>query len=199
VGNDHPIAPSQRYHAAELEQRVYNPDKAKFYMKKAGLEGHAFKLHTSEAAFYGAVDAAVLYKEHAAKAGIKIDVVREPSDGYWSHVWRKVPWCTCYWSGRPTEDWMFSTGYAANAKFKDTNWNHDRFNKLLKEARAELDDKKRREMYVECQQIVRDEGGVVIPAFKDHVGAGSSKLKIEKVAGNMEMDGQRCAERWWFA
>jgi peptide/nickel transport system substrate-binding protein len=199
VGNDHPIAPSQRYHADELEQRVYDPDKAKFHMKRAGLEGQTFKLHTSEAAFYGAVDAAVLYKEHAAKAGIEIDVVREPSDGYWSNVWRKVPWCTCYWSGRPTEDWMFSTGYAANAKFNDTNWNHDRFNKLLKAARAELDDKKRREMYVECQQIVRDEGGVVIPAFKDHVGAGSSKLKIEKVAGNMEMDGQRCAERWWFA
>lgn len=199
VGNDHPIAPTQRYHADELEQRTYDPDRARFHMKKAGLTGHAFKLHTSEAAFYGAVDAAVLYQEHAAKAGITIEVVKEPSDGYWSNIWKKVPWCACWWSGRPTADWMFSTGYAADAKFNDTFWYHERFNKLLKAARAELDDARRREMYVECQRILSNEGGVIVPAFKDHVGAGSPALRIGKVAGNMEMDGQRCAERWWFA
>ena len=199
VGNDHPIAPSQRYHASELPQRTYDPDKAKFHMKKAGLEGHTFKLHASDAAFGGAVDAAVLYKEHAAKAGIKIDVVQEPKDGYWSNVWLKKPWCTCYWSGRATEDWMFSTAYAADAKWNDTYWKHEKFNKLLIAARAELDDKKRREMYVACQKIVRDEGGVVVPAFRDYVEAASSKLKFEKVSGSWEQDGQRCCERWWFA
>lgn len=199
LGNDHPIAPSQRFYASELPQRTFDPDKAKFHMKKAGLEGYTFKLHTSEAAFGGAIDAAVLYKEHAAKAGIKIDVVQEPSDGYWSNVWLKKPWCTCYWSGRSTEDSMFSIAYAEDAKWNDTYWKHDRFNKLIKAARAELDNKKRREMYVECQKIVRDEGGVVIPVFKDYVEAATSKLKFGKVAGNWEQDGQRCCERWWFA
>ena len=38
LGNDHPIAPSQRFHAADLEQRTYDPDKAKFHLKKAGLD-----------------------------------------------------------------------------------------------------------------------------------------------------------------
>ncbi|MHC4387978.1 MAG: ABC transporter substrate-binding protein, partial [Planctomycetota bacterium] len=108
-------------------------------------------------------------------------------------------WVTCYWSGRATEDWMFSTAYTADAKWNDTYWKHDRFNKLLKAARSELDDKKRRELYVECQRIVRDEGGVVIPVFKDYVEAASVKLKFDKVAGNWEQDGQRCSERWWFA
>lgn len=28
IGNDHPIAPSMRYHASELPQREYDPDKA---------------------------------------------------------------------------------------------------------------------------------------------------------------------------
>ena len=199
LGNDHPIAPSQRYFASELPQRKYDPDKAKFHVKKAGLQGHTFKLHTSEAAFGGATDAAVIYKEHAARAGINIEVVKEPEDGYWSNVWLKKPWCTCYWSGRATEDWMFSTAYAADAKWNDTYWKHDRFNELLKAARSELDDNKRREMYVECQTIVRDEGGVVVPVFKDYVEAATTKLKFGKVAGNWEQDGQRCSERWWFA
>ncbi|MBW1867616.1 MAG: peptide ABC transporter substrate-binding protein, partial [Deltaproteobacteria bacterium] len=140
-----------------------------------------------------------LYREHAARAGIKIDVVREPNDGYWSNVWMKKPWCMCYWSGRATADWMFSTSYAEDASWNDSFWKHDRFNKLLKEARAELDDARRRELYVECQRIVRDESGVVIPVFGNWIEAATSKLRIENPAGNWEMDGHRCAERWWFA
>ena len=199
LGNDHPIAPANRYHAADLPQRKYDPDKAKFHLKKAGLSGHTFKLHAADAAFGGAVDAAVLFKEHAAKAGINIEVVKEPNDGYWSNVWLKKAWVTCYWSGRATEDWMFSTAYAADAKWNDTFWKHDRFNQLVTAARAELDDAKRREMYGECQKIIRDEGGVIVPMFADYVEASSDKLRHGKVAGNWELDGQRLPERWWFA
>ena len=46
-------------------------------------------LSAADAAFAGAVDAAVLYKEHAVAAGIEINVIREPNDGYWSAVWMK--------------------------------------------------------------------------------------------------------------
>ncbi len=199
VGNDHPIGKSQRFYASELPQREYDPDKARFHLKKAGLEGHKFELHTSDAAFGGAVDAAVLYKEHAAKAGIEIDVVKEPEDGYWSNVWMKKPWCLCFWSGRVTEDWMFSIAYAADAGWNDTSWKHGRFNELLKAARAELDNAKRREMYVEMQQLVRDEGAVVVPMFASDLTAVSTKVGFENVAADWEMDGMRAYERWWFA
>jgi peptide/nickel transport system substrate-binding protein len=199
VANDHPIGPSQQFFASELPQREYDPEKAKFYMKKAGIGDYVFKLHTADAAFGGAIDAAVLYKESAAKAGIKIDVIREPNDGYWSNVWMKKPWGTCFWSGRPTADWMFSTAYAADAKWNDTFWKHDRFNKLLIEARAVLDKAKRREMYVEMQKIVRDEGGVVVAMYADYMAAASKKVKFENPAGNWPLDGHKNTERWWFA
>ena len=152
VGNDHPISPANYYHASELPQRTYDPDKAKFHLKKAGLTSLSVDLSAADAAFAGAVDAAVLYREHAAVAGIEINVVREPNDGYWSNVWMNKPWGMCYWGGRPTEDWMFSTSYAAGASWNDSFWNHERFNKLLLLARAELDETHlRREMYVEMQ------------------------------------------------
>ena len=54
------------------------------------------------------------------------------------------------------------------------------------------------ELYAECQRIVRDEGGVVIPVFANWIEAATNKLKIENPAGNWEMDGQRAPERWWF-
>jgi len=196
VGNDHPISPNYRYFASELPQREYDPDKAKFHLKKAGMEGETFKLHSSE--LNKIIDAAVLYKEQAAKVGINIDVVREPQDGYWANVWLKKPWASCFWNGRATVDLMFSAAYSADAKWNDTHWKNSRFNELLKAARAELDDKRRREMYVEMQQLCRDDGGVIVFLFKDYVEATSNKVGHGKLSGNLEADGCRNAERWWF-
>jgi peptide/nickel transport system substrate-binding protein len=200
LGNDHPIAPANRFHAADLEQRKYDPDKARFHAKKAGLQIYTHQLSAADAAFAGAVDAAILYREHAARAGIKINVRREPDDGYWTDVWMKKSWSMCYWSGRPTEDWMFSTAYAEDSSWNDTFWKHERFNMLLREARAELDEQKRGEMYADMQSIVRDEGGVVVPMFANDVMALSQRVNTgSRVASNWELDGNKCAERWWFA
>ena len=199
VGNDHPIGWPNRYYAHELPQREYDPDKAKFHLKQAGLTPLNVDLSAADAAFVGAVDAAVLYKEHAADAGIEINVVREPDDGYWANVWMVKPWCAVFWAGRPTEDWMFSTAYAEDSKWNDTFWKHERFNRLLREARAELNEAKRREMYVEMQEIVRDEGGVVIPMFANYVFAMSKKVEHGPMAANWDLDGNKGMERWWFA
>ena len=198
VGNDHPISPLQRYFASELPQRTYDPDKAKYHLKKAGKLDHTFKLHVADAAFAGAVDSAVLFKENAAKAGINIEVVRESEDGYWDLIWMKKPFCFSFWGGRPSEDWMFSIGYAAGANWNEGHFQHKRFNELLVAARAELDEKKRREMYVECQQIVSDEGGSIIPMFANLLMATNDKVGFENVAANFDLDGLRCPERWWF-
>ena len=199
IGNDHPISPANRYHASDLPQRTYDPDKAKFHLDKAGLSELTVPLHAADAAFGGAVDAAVLYKEHASRSGITIDVVREPNDGYWSNVWMNKPWCMCYWGGRPTEDWMFSTAYSDGAKWNDTFWSHEKFNKLLLEARAELNEEKRGEMYFEMQRILSDEGGVVVPLFNNYVFAVSTKIQHGEMQGNWDLDGGKFMERWWFA
>ncbi len=199
VANDHPISPANPYFNKDLPIRKYDPDKSKFYMKKAGVDSLNLDLSASDAAFGGAVDAAVLYKEHAARAGIQINVVRESADGYWSNVWMKKPWSMCYWGGRPTEDWMFSIAYSKGANWNDTFWDHERFNKLLIEARAELDQEKRRTLYYEMQQIVRDEGGVVIPMYASYVFAMSANIAHGQMAANWDMDGNKAVERWWFA
>jgi len=198
IGNDHPIGRSNRYHA-DLEQNSYDPDKAKFYLKQAGLDSLDVSLSAADAAFSGAVDAALLYSQKASPAGININVVREPNDGYWSDVWMNKPWSAVYWGGRPTEDWMFTTAYASGAAWNDTFWENDRFNELLVQARSELDETKRAEMYAEMQNILRTDGGVVIPMFASYVMAHSDRLKTPDVVGaNWTMDGFRALERWWF-
>ncbi|MBT6275670.1 MAG: ABC transporter substrate-binding protein, partial [Chromatiales bacterium] len=204
LGNDHPISTSDQYHASELPQRAYDPDKARFHLKKAGMEGATLELSAADAAFAGAVDAAQLIKASAAKAGLNVNVKKEPKDGYWSNVWNKKAWCACYWGGRPTPDWMFASAYTSDTEWNDTAWKTgeaaDRFNKLVKEARSELNDAKRREIYAECQTIVHNDGGALIPMFANYIHAhGKNLAHDDAVAGNWGSDGSKMPERWWFA
>ena len=200
VGNDQPIAPSMPFYNAALKPRAYDPDKAKSYLKKSGLTSLDVDLHTADAAFNGAVDTSVLFSESAKAAGINIKVVREPDDGYWSNVWLKKPFCTSYWGGRPTADLMFSSAYAAGADWNESHFNNPRFNELLVQARSELDQAKRGEMYGEMQRLVSDEGGTIVPAFGQYVSAMNKRVQMpDAVTQLWDLDGVRFIERWWLA
>ena len=73
----------------------------------------------------------MLYQQQAAKAGIEIEVKREPGDGYWDQVWNKQPFCASYWGGRPTQDGMYSTAYYSKADWNDTRFFDEDFDKML--------------------------------------------------------------------
>jgi peptide/nickel transport system substrate-binding protein len=105
----------------------------------------------------------------------------------------------CYWGGRPVEDMMFSVAYADGAPWNDTFWSNKRFNELLVNARAELDEDKRRKIYGEMQEICRNDSGTVVPMFNQMVEASSDKLAHGPISAHMAMDGMRNGERWWFA
>ncbi len=203
VGNDTPIGPANQYYNAGMDQLEFDADKAKFYLKEAGMDSIDISLSASNAAFEGAVDAAQLYQASAAQAGININVVQEPADGYWSNVWLKKSFCACYWSGRATEDWMFATAYEAGVPWNDSQWDNDdsaRFQELLLTARAELDSDKRQAQYFEMQEILRDEGGVLVPMFANYVQAVNNRISSPETVGNLwQMDNARMAERWSVA
>lgn len=202
VGNDQPINAAYEFYDNAIPQIAYDPDKAKFLLKKAGASDLAVQLYVSETPFAGATDAAVLYREHAARAGIKIDVVKTPEDGYWDNVWDKKPFCATRWSGRINEDAMLSLAYTDEGMkvgWNETHMNDPRLNALVQEARGEFDEKRRRELYGECQRIIHTDGGANVFAFADFVDGLSTQIGHEAVlSGEWDMDGGRASERWWF-
>ena len=199
VGNDHPIASTDRFFNAGLAQRTYDPDKAKFHLKEAGLSSLDVELAASESIWIGAIEAVQLYSERARETGINIVPKKVPNDGYWSNVWLNESWCAAYWSGRATPDWMFSAAYSADSSWNDTFWKNDRFNELLAKGRAELNQEVRKEIYGEMQAIVSDDGGAVIPMFANHIVAVSDKVGVpDRIGGDWELDGGRAIERWSF-
>jgi peptide/nickel transport system substrate-binding protein len=198
VGNDFPINDVYADFASGVPQRTYDPDQARHLMKKAGVQDHVFRFHAADAAFGGAVDAAAMYKQHAAKAGINIEVVREPNDGYWSNVWTKKPFCAASWSGRATSNMMMTQTLYSKAKWNASHWKNPAFDKLLTEARTEMDPVKRKNMYLEMQTLVNTDGGYIVPLFADFVDATRSNIGFENLSGTYELDGEKASERWWF-
>ncbi|CAN7547440.1 ABC transporter substrate-binding protein [Mesorhizobium sp. LjNodule214] len=198
-GNDNPISSAYRYFDSNLELRKYDPDKAKWYLKQAGLSSLKVDLSVANAPFPGGVETGSLVQDAARAAGIDVNVIREVDDGYWSNVWMQRPWCAASWVGPASEDWIFTNAYAQGAAWNDTFWKHERFNQLLVAARAEQNDNLRREMYAEMQRLVRDDGGVVVLSYNSYVMGLRDNVGHGPLAGNWRLDGYKFAERWWFS
>ena len=199
IGNDFHLSPVQPYWPDDIPQHAYDPDKAKSLLKKAGHDNLSISLSTADSVFSGAVDMCVLYAEQAKKAGIDIKVVREPNDGYYSDVWLKKPFTAVSWGARPTPDVMFTLAYKDDAAWNESHWHNEKFNKLLLEAKSELDDDKRMTMYREMCLLMHDDGGTIIPFFNNFVYARRSNVMHgDTVAASWACDGARAPSRWWF-
>lgn len=199
IGNDNPIAPNIPFYR-EFEQYEQDPDKAKHYLKQAGMERLKVQLSTSDAAFAGAVDAALLFSQSAQMSNIDVEIVQEPQDAYWGNVWSKKPFVMSSWSVRPTPGMLFSLCYASNANWNESHFKDDEFDSLLKDARTETDEAKRVEYYGRMQEILRERGATLVPFFPNEVTARSDKVAhAEEVASHLQFDGNKIIERWWFA
>ncbi len=197
LGNDHPIPPSDPFHAADIPQRAYDPDKAAHHLKKSGFEG-ALELHTSNTTFSGAEAMAALFQQSAAAAGLKVDIKREPADGFWSNVWIKKPFVSGAWGGRPTADIMLTTAYSSASAWNDTSWRREAFDQKLAVARAETDFDTRKAHYHDLQLMIHEDGGAGIPFFVNNVDGVRDEVKGFYPAGSFELSGMRVAERAWL-
>ena len=200
IANDVALGPMDPYYCKELAQREYDLERAKHHLKKAGYEsGFSIDLHTSDAAAGpSAPDLAVHLAETAAPAGVKINVVKHPADGYWSAVWLKKTFCMSNWFARPTADLRFSSTNLSSASGNEGFYKDERVDKLILEARATLDGPRRYELYCELQKILHDADGRIIPLFIDFLDARRSDLKGYRPHPFSEAAGCRLADEVWL-
>jgi peptide/nickel transport system substrate-binding protein len=177
IGNDIPVNAAYPLFDETIPQREFSIEKAAAAYKASGHDGSPIILQVSEGSFPGAIDAAALYQQNCQAAGIPLEIKREPNDGYWSEVWNVKPFCASFWGGRALQDQMYSTAYVSDADWNDTRFLRADFDALVAQARAELDETKRKAIYSEMAYMVRDEGGAIVPMFNDFVDATSSKVQ----------------------
>ncbi len=198
-GNDHVIDALNPFYNDKMAQRAYDPDKAAFHFKKANIGSAALELQTSEGAWGTAVDCASLYQESMKKAKIPLTIKKVSADGYWDNVWLKAPFCAVYWGRRLSADAALSLVYGSGSSWNDTAWKRPDFDKLIGEARVELDQAKRKEMYFKAQQMIGDDGGMVCFAISDYLDGYSAKVKGVEPHARYDLTDQRLAEKAWFA
>ncbi len=164
VAYDHPIAPTDPHFNEEYKPPEYNPELARELLEQAGYpDGIDLTLYTST---LGApmVEMAMVMKEKAAPAGIRIDIQVMPEDGYWSDVWMVKPFCTVYYGGRIPDE-ALSIVYLSTASWNETHYNNPRVDELIIKARSQVELEDRRETYGEIQSILIDEVPRIIPVF----------------------------------
>ena len=112
-------------------------------------------------------------------------------------VWNKQPFSMSYWTGRPTQDQVYSVAYLSNAEWNDTRFFRPDFDKLILEARGELDEAKRKALYRQAGLLLRDEGGVIVPMFNNYLDASGPRVGGWADDPNGELMGSYALIKCW--
>ena len=165
-GWDNPVPPQL---AAFLDEpREYDPDKARSLLKQADREGLRASIYTSsyESVF---TPLAVAYRDQVADAGIDLTVRNASSDSYYTQIWMQKPLMVSYWfTGRPI-DQLLNQIFRSGSSYNESAWSNGSFDQLLDEARAEMDDAKRKTLYQDAQRLVVADGADMTPMFGDRL------------------------------
>ncbi|TPG47203.1 ABC transporter substrate-binding protein [Sphingomonas glacialis] len=197
IANDQPIPPSSPYFNPTVPKRPFDPERAGFLFRKAGLAGATIPIVTSTAA-NKSDDIAVVMQDAARHAGIKFDIRRVPADGYWTSSWMKVPVGFGNVNARPTPDIIFTQFFSSTAPWNESGWKDARFDRLLLLARGDTDESRRRQIYGEMQQMVHDHSGIGIPLFVSSLDAYGPKVRGLRPMPGAGLMGYRFASHVWL-
>jgi peptide/nickel transport system substrate-binding protein len=175
--------------------RDADPDRAAWHYRASG-HGGPLRLAVSEAAFPGAVEAARLISGAARVAGIEVAVDVLPRARYWTGVWNRTGWCAGSWRARQRTA-LAAACFGQASPWDEATWRSGAsavpFDALVAEARCTEDEARRDGLYDMAGELVRTEGGTLLPMRANAIHAHSRALAHDGSAD------AKLAERWWFA
>ncbi|MFI6033601.1 ABC transporter substrate-binding protein [Streptomyces sp. NPDC051315] len=166
VGNDL-FGKGYEYYADSLPQRERDLDKARALLKQAGAEKLRVTLDTSAVAA-GFTEAAGIFRDQAAEAGVTVDVRMGSKDSYWSDILDNGSLC-CYRSGAMPIEAHISQRLLTDSTTNATKWKHPDFDALYRQAQSTADKAERAAVYERMQRRLHTEGGFLIWGFADWI------------------------------
>ena len=162
VACDHPIWAGDPYQAdIDCPRDIAG---AKRLLAEAGHpDGIEFDIFTSDMDVHW-VPMAEVYQNQLADAGIKVNIVMAPADGYWNDVWTVETVFQTYWFQRAAPQ-ILNLAWRTGSSWNETAWNDPDFDAKLDAAQREVDFEKRKALYGEIQRNLYEEGGAFIPFF----------------------------------
>jgi peptide/nickel transport system substrate-binding protein len=175
LGND-VYSPYDGGYPSSLTQRAQDLEQARSLLKQAGYDNDlTVELVTSDAAGAGAVDAATVLAQQAKGVGVTIKVNRVDSSILFGDMYTKWTFSMTWWGLRNYLQ-EAAVSMMPTAPYNETHWSNDKWLALVNQAFATVDDTKRNELVTEAATIDYNEGGYIIPQFKNQLDAHSDKL-----------------------
>jgi peptide/nickel transport system substrate-binding protein len=194
VGNDL-FGKGYEYYASSLPQREQDLDRARALLKQAGAEKLKVTLDTSAVAA-GFTEAASIFRDQAAKAGVTIDVKMGSKDSYWSDILDGGTLC-CYRSGAMPIEAHISQRLLTDSTTNATKWQHKDFDALYQQAQSTRDKTGRGAVYERMQRRLYTEGGFLIWGFADWILGTARNVKgVETKAPANTLDWARFDKVW---
>ncbi|MFM9456698.1 ABC transporter substrate-binding protein [Streptomyces europaeiscabiei] len=194
IGNDL-FGKGYEYYAADLPQREQDLDRARALLKQAGAEKLKVGLDTSAVAA-GFTEAASIFRDQAAKAGVTIDVRMGSKDSYWSDILDSGT-LSCYRSGAMPIEAHISQRLLTDSTTNATKWQHKDFDALYQQAQSTRDKAERTAVFERMQRRLYAEGGFLIWGFADWIIATGKTVKgVEAKAPANTLDWARFDKVW---
>jgi peptide/nickel transport system substrate-binding protein len=173
VANDL-YAPYDPAYDSALAQRHQDIAQAKSLLKAAGHSNLTVQLTTAPV-YQGIVEAAQVFAQQAQAAGVTVNLNKTDSNTFYGPNYLKWPLAQDFWFTRNYLG-QVAQGSLPNSPFNETHWADATFQKLIKQAQAELDESKRNAILQQAQTIEYNSGGYIVWSFSNQLDAYSSKL-----------------------
>ena len=173
VGNDM-YAPFDTCYPSKAPQRTQDIAKAKQLLAAAGKSNLSVTLTTSPAAA-GLVEAAQVFAQQAKAAGVTVEVKKVDPGEFYGDNYLKWTFSQDFWFTRDYLPQSANSGFKSSP-YNETHWDNSKWNDLVNQANATLDQTKRCDLVQQAQKIEYDEGGYIIWGFPNNLDAHAANV-----------------------
>lgn len=193
VGNDL-FGKGYQYYPASLPQRERDVSAAKVLLKKAGLVGKEVELFTADASA-GFVEAATLFAEQVAEAGVRLKVTTGSPQTYAKDLLTKGVIGNHRSGAMPIPQYI-TDRLLTKSPFNVTHWRRPSFDAGFSAAQVLTGEDARSARYGELQKTLRDDGGIIAWGLPDYLVAVATKVQGVQAVPPNTLDSGRFDKVW---
>ncbi|ORT57230.1 ABC transporter substrate-binding protein [Streptomyces sp. CB03238] len=193
VGNDM-FGKGYQYYPVDIPQRTRDVAEARALLKKAGVLNKPLSIYTSSVA-NGFVEAATLFAEQAADAGLRVKVTTGSSETYFKDQLTKGVMGS-HRSGAMTIPTYINDRLLTKSAFNASGWRRKDFDAAFAKAQSTTDEAERTRLYGDLQRTVHEEGGLLMWGHPDWLNAVSSRVRGVEEAPPNTLDSARFDKVW---